>query len=264
MRHEGLDPRTRRLRWGVFLAAVVTALAVTGPGAIASAQVWLGQEQDKLAWYGIRLFGMLSYLALTLSVLYGLMLSTGLLDAIAHRVVSFTLHQDLAAIGLSLAFVHGALLTIDSTMPMSPVALLVPFDTAYRPIWVGAGQIALYLMAITYFSFSVRRRIGQRGWRLLHYTTILAFIGASAHGVMSGTDTPAAWALWMYATSVATVAFLFVYRVITAIGGRGRHRTRPALARAPLPPGVDPGFVPFIGRPESSVAVDQERISRPA
>ena len=33
MRYRGLDPRTRPLRWAVFLAAVVVILAATGGGA---------------------------------------------------------------------------------------------------------------------------------------------------------------------------------------------------------------------------------------
>ena len=47
------------------------------------------------------------------SVVYGLLLSTKLLDAIAHRPISFSLHQDLAAIGLGLAAIHGMLLGLD-------------------------------------------------------------------------------------------------------------------------------------------------------
>ena len=43
-------------------------------------------------------------------------------------------------------------------------------------------------MAIVVGSFYVRRQIGQRAWRTLHYVTFLAFLGATAHGVMAGTD----------------------------------------------------------------------------
>ncbi len=52
-----------------------------------------------LPWYGIRIFGFLSYFALAGSVLYGLLLSSHLLDRVAHRAVSVTLHQDLAMSG---------------------------------------------------------------------------------------------------------------------------------------------------------------------
>jgi predicted ferric reductase len=227
VKYRGLDPRTKPLRWGLYLILLVGVLVVTGPAAVDTATRWLATEHDKLPWYGTRLFGMLSYGALALSVIYGLLLSTGVLDAIAHRAVSFTLHQDLAAIGLGLGMVHGSLLMLDKTMPYSPAQVLIPFAGAYRPLWVGVGQIALYLMAIVYVSFYVRRRIGQRAWRLLHYATFLAFVGATAHGLMTGTDTSAPWAFWSYVVAGVSVMFLFGYRITLAISAPlGSHSSR--------------------------------------
>jgi sulfoxide reductase heme-binding subunit YedZ len=220
VKYRGLNPRTRPLRWGLYVLVLAAILTLTGPAAVGAASRWLATEHDKLPWYGVRLFGMLSYLAVALSVIYGLLLSTGVLDAVAHRAVSFTLHQDLAAIGLSLGIVHGALLMLDKTVPYSPVQVLVPFAGPYQPLWVGIGQIALYLMAIVYVSFYARRRIGQRAWRLLHYATFLAFLGATAHGLLAGSDTSAAWAFWTYVGASVAVTFLFGYRVTRAVGVR--------------------------------------------
>jgi sulfoxide reductase heme-binding subunit YedZ len=220
VKYRGLSPRTRPLRWGLYLLLLAVVLGLTGPAALGAATRWLATEHDKLPWFGTRLFGMLSYLAVALSVIYGLLLSTGVLDAIAHRAVSFTLHQDLAAIGLGLGMVHGALLMLDRTVPYTPAQVLVPFAGPYQPLWVGIGQIALYLMAIVYASFYARRRIGQRAWRLLHYATFLAFLGATAHGLMAGSDTSASWAFWTYVAASVAVTFLFGYRVTLAAGSR--------------------------------------------
>lgn len=224
VKYRGLDPRSRTLRWGSYLLVVSAVLVATGPTAINTATSWLATEHDKLPWYGTRLFGMLAYGALALSMVYGLLLSTGLLDAIAHRAVSFTLHQDLAAIGLGLGMIHGALLMLDKTVPYSPGQVLLPFGGPYRPLWVGMGQIGLYSMAIVYVSFSVRRRIGQRAWRLLHYVTFLTFFGATAHGLMSGSDTSAPWAFWTYVAAGVAVVFLFGYRVTLSVAARMGRR----------------------------------------
>jgi methionine sulfoxide reductase heme-binding subunit len=218
----GFDPRTRALRWGLFLLALAGVLVVTGPQAVASIQSWFLQEHDALPWIATRIFGLLSYLALTVSVAYGLLLSTEILDAVTHRAVSFTLHQDLAAMGIGLGMVHGALLSLDATMPYSPVELLVPFAGPYRPIWVGVGQVALYLMVVIYASFSARRRIGQRAWRMLHSLTLLAFVGATAHGLMSGSDTGLTWAFLGYLLCAAIVAFLVAYRIVLSLTRPGR------------------------------------------
>ena len=96
---------------------------------------------------------------------------------------------------------------------------------------MGAGQVAFYLMAAVVASFYVRRRIGQRAWRLLHYLTFLAFVGATAHGLGAGTDSGTAWAWWMYVGASVAVVFLFGYRVTTAVAARRGRRSAPASTR---------------------------------
>ena len=43
-------------------------------------------------------------------------------------------------------------------------------------------------MAVIYVSFSLRRRIGVRNWRRLHYLTFAVFGAATVHGLAAGTD----------------------------------------------------------------------------
>ena len=231
VKYQGLSPRTRLLRWGLFSLAVGMVLYATAPQATNLAVDWATAHQESLPWYATRILGFLAYGALAISVVYGLLLSTGLLDAIAHRVVSFTLHQDLSAIAIGLTALHGAVLALDSFVPQTVRQLVIPFAGPYRPEWVGIGQLSLYLMVIVYASFYVRRRLGQRGWRLLHYTTLLAFAGATAHGLMSGTDTPAAWAFWTYASASVAVVFLLGYRITLGLAHSVRPRT---TASAPV------------------------------
>jgi methionine sulfoxide reductase heme-binding subunit len=232
MTYQGLDPRTRLVRWGLFAFAVALLLALTLPEA-AHALLRIAQvAPDRLPWVATRLIGFLSYFAIAGSVIYGLLLSTKILDAIAHRPVTFALHQDLAAIGLGLAGVHAVLLGLDSSVPFSLFEVLVPFAAPYRPAWVGLGQLALYLVAIVYASFHLRRRIGQRAWRTLHYLTFLSFVGATVHGILSGTDTGAAWAWWSYVVASVAVVFLTVYRIVVAVVARRDRTTAPSTASA--------------------------------
>jgi hypothetical protein len=234
MKYRGFDTSTRPLRWGLYGLTLAAILVITGPGALNAINAWLSTESDKVPWYATRLFGMLAYWTLALSVAYGLLLSSKLLDAIAHRAVSFTLHQDLAAIGLALSLVHGAVLSLDHTVPYNLAQMLIPFAGPYRPVWVGVGQVAFYLSLAVYFSFNVRRRIGQRAWRLLHYATFAAYLGATAHGLMSGTDTSAPWAFWSYAGSGFVIAFLFAYRITASLVERWRAPVRQGPRQLPV------------------------------
>ena len=219
MKFRGLDPRTRWLRWGLLAVALGLVLGSTGPRAVDALSVTWDTNRSILPWVFERLFAFLAYGAMTGSVVYGLLLSTKILDVIAHRPITFALHQDLASVGLGLAAVHGMLLGLDKTVPFTFAQIAVPGMAPYAPLWVSAGQVAFYLMAIVVGSFYVRRRIGQRAWRTLHYVTFLAFLGATAHGVMAGTDSGTAWAWWMYVGATVAVVFLLTYRIALSIGG---------------------------------------------
>lgn len=225
---QGLNPRTRMLRWTLFASAAVIVIAATSGAAMDSVIGWITQEQDRLPWYVTRVSALLAYLALTASVVYGLLLSTKILDRIAHRAVSFTLHQDLAAIGLALALVHGAVLMIDRSVPYSLLEVLIPFIGPYQPLWVGIGQIAMGLTVVVLFSFYVRRRIGQRAWRQIHYLSFAAFLAATVHGIMAGTDSGEAWASTGYLAATTVVVFLVTYRVVIAAAGRRQQAGHPA------------------------------------
>jgi predicted ferric reductase len=227
----GLDPRTRLLRWTLFLGIVAIIIAGTGGAAIETLSGWLRDEYERLPWYVTRITALLAYLALTGSVVYGLLLSTKVLDRIAHRAVSFTLHQDLSSIGLALALVHAAVLMLDRSVPYSPLEVVVPFSGPYRPIWVGVGQVTLGLTLVVLLSFYVRKRIGQPNWRRLHYLSFVAFFGATAHGLMAGSDTGADWVYLGYLAMTAIVVFLFVYRVALAVAQR--RGSRVAVSAAP-------------------------------
>ncbi len=234
MRYEGLSHRTRPLRWGLFLGIVAIVVYGTGGSAWGSLTRWLTEEYDRLPWYVTRISALLAYLALTGSVIYGLLLSSKLLDRIAHRAVSFTLHQDLSSIGLALALVHAAVLMIDRSVPYSPSEVIVPFSGPYRPLWVGVGQITLAVTIVVLVSFYVRRWIGQPAWRRLHYLTFAVFVGATVHGLMAGTDTQAPWVFLGYLVMTVVVVFLLTYRIALAVGS---SRAAPAAAAGESPAG---------------------------
>jgi predicted ferric reductase len=232
----GMHPGTRIARWGLVAVALGIVLGSAGPSALEVVARAMATQHDALPWFASRVLGFIAYLAIVASVVYGLLLSTGILDAIAHRPISFALHQDLASVGVGLAGVHGALLGLDRVVPFSLAELAVPFASPYRPLWVAFGQLAFYLSAGVVGSFYVRRRIGQRAWRVLHSVTFVAFAGATSHGVMTGTDTGAPWAWVIYVGSAALVTFLFICRLALSVGRRrsSREAIRTGESR-PLP-----------------------------
>jgi methionine sulfoxide reductase heme-binding subunit len=240
--YRGLPTPVRVGGWLVFAAVIGAVLGATAPTAAARIQAVAALQPGLLAWYCVRALGFLAYLILAASVLYGLLLSTKILDAIAHRPVSFALHKDLAIVALIVGTLHGTLLTFDQSFSFTPLAILVPFESPYSPVSVGIGQLTLYATAVVTASFYVRRHIGQKTWRLLHYATFLAFVGASVHGIASGSDSGTAWAFWVYLVPVTSAVFLITYRMVVGLSNlahrsllerAGEAGSRP-MSRGPL------------------------------
>ncbi|HET9681891.1 MAG TPA: hypothetical protein VFP19_07620 [Candidatus Limnocylindrales bacterium] len=246
MTYRGFHPRTAIVRWALPVIALGIVLGATAPAALEQLATAWATNRAILPWVFERLFAFLAYGALVGSVVYGLLLSTRLLDVVAHRPITFSLHQDLASIGLGLAGVHGMLLALDRSVPFSLAQIAVPGLAPYAPLGVALGQVGFYLMVIVVGSFYVRRRIGQRTWRALHYLTFLAFAGSTLHGLVAGTDSGSPWAWWLYVGSAAVVAFLLGYRIAISVAGRLRPEPRRAarlpIARSHEGPGIADGL----------------------
>ena len=218
--YRGFDSRTSLTRWGLAAVAIGILAGATVPDAVGGLAAVVDGNRASLPWLFERLLAFLAYLAITGSVVYGLLLSTKVLDHLAHRPVSFLLHKDLAAVGVGFAAIHGMLLGLDHTVPFSLEQILLPGSAPHAPLAVAFGQVALYLALIVTGSFYVRRHIGHRAWRALHYLTFLAFLGATVHGIASGSDSGSRWAQGIYVAAAAVVVFLLVYRMVLSMGRR--------------------------------------------
>lgn len=185
-------------------------------------------RSDPTFWLLARATGLTSYVLLTLSVLAGLLVKArpfGMAIKPAHAV---DVHRTLALLALVALALHGIALVLDHTVEIGPLALLVPGTAPYRPLWTGLGVVAGELMLLVYVSFSLRRRIGPRNWRRLHWTTYGAFAAATAHGVMAGTDSSKPWALALYLGAVGAVVAATAWRAL--VPARPPTRPRPRAA----------------------------------
>ena len=119
---------------------------------------------------------------------------------------------------------HGTALLLDRTVRMPVAGLFVPGASPYRPVAVAFGVVAAELMALVVVSFSVRQLIGQKRWRLLHWSTYAIFGLATAHGLLAGSDSAQPWARDLYLGAVAAVAFATAWRARLPPPARRRRR----------------------------------------
>lgn len=217
--------RRREVGFGVGLLAIGLAIGIAaGPASNALTHL----AADKAFWTASRLTAFLSYLAFAGSTAYGLAMSSGLIDAIAGKPVSFALHRDLAWAGLALAGAHVFLLLGDPWIGYTPSTLLVPGASPYLPVPVAIGQIAIWAALFTTLSFYARARMGLRLWRGLHSFSGIVFALATVHGLFAGSDSKQDVIWWLYVGIAAVVLFLFVYR-LASLGSTEVRPTRAGL-----------------------------------
>lgn len=167
--------------------------------------------KDPTFWILARASGLTAYALLTLSVLAGLVLKSRPFSRLKPAYVTET-HRTLALLSLAALALHALTLVLDSSIHVSPVALIVPGLVTYRPAWTAAGVLAGDLILLVIASFWVRRRIGTRNWRRLHWTTYGIFAAATVHGLFAGTDSRSLFGL--YVGAVLAVVFATVWRAL--------------------------------------------------
>lgn len=172
-------------------------------------------KTDPTFWLLARASGLSAYALLTASVLAGLVLKSRPFGRALKTSSVTDVHRFLALLGLGMLGLHAGAIMLDATVKMPLAGLVVPGASPYRPIAVSSGVVAAELMALIYVSFSLRKRVGVRNWRRLHWATYLVFVLGTAHGLFAGTDSSQPWARSLYLGAVGAVAFATAWRALT-------------------------------------------------
>lgn len=208
-------------------AAGGALLAVTLPNLLPGLAASLLGPEPKVYWYLARSTAFVAYALLWLAMALGLMMTNRLARLWPGGPLAFDLHEHASILGLAFGLFHALILLGDRYMDYTFSQILVPFASGgAAAVWVGLGQVGLYLMGIVGLSFYLRPLIGRAGWRLIHFLSFVIFGLALLHGVMSGSDSGTAWAQALYWLSGGSLLFLTVYRVlVSATNPAPAHRT---------------------------------------
>ena len=172
-------------------------------------------KTDPTFWLLARASGLTAYALLSAAVLAGLVLKSRPFGRAVRPAAVTDVHRFLTFLALGMLGLHGLTLVLDGTLHLSLAALVVPGLSPYRPGAVAFGVLACELAALVALSFPLRRRIGFRTWRRLHWATYLVFLLATAHGLAAGTDSSRPWAAGLYLGAVGAVAFATAWRALS-------------------------------------------------
>ncbi len=150
-------------------------------------------------WYLNRGSGLVLLVLLTASALLGVWATRGDAGTWVPRFAVQALHRNLALLGAVLTALHVGSAVADEYVDIRWWQSFLPWDLAYRPLWLALGVIALDLLAASVVTSLVRHRLPRRAWLAVHLGGYAALALAIAHGLGIGTDTGEGWVRWLYA-----------------------------------------------------------------
>jgi sulfoxide reductase heme-binding subunit YedZ len=174
------------------------AAATTGPSAL---------------WYLTRGSGLILLAVLTASVALGILHKSGRTPSGWPRFVIGDLHRNLALLGAALLLIHILTAELDPFAPVGWLAMVVPFLSSYRPIWLGLGTLSVDLLIAVVVTSLLRSHLSLSMWRLVHWLTYLAWPVAFLHSLGTGTDTRLGWVFLFDQVCLAVVLGAVWYRV---------------------------------------------------
>lgn len=169
--------------------------------------------KSQIWWYTARAGGIVAWGLSAISVVWGLLLSSRVLGRRITRPKLLDLHRFLGGLSVVFTGVHISGLVLDSTVHFGPLEVLIPFASDWDPGAVAWGVIAFYILVAVEATSLLRRRVGERIWRMVHYGGFAVFLFATIHGLKAGTDVenPLIW--WPAAGASAAVVGLVAARV---------------------------------------------------
>ena len=181
-------------------------------------------------WYLTRATGLVALVLLTASMALGLLSSVRYERPAWPRFVTGSLHRNTSLLALAFTAIHIVTTLADSYAPIRLQDVVIPFISAYRPLWLGLGAIAFDLMLALTITSLVRTRMSYRSWRLAHWGSYLCWPVAVVHGLGTGTDTPVRWVLALTVACVALIAVLTAWRLAYGWPSHAAARVAGAVA----------------------------------
>ncbi len=189
----------------------------------------LGPAGPSPLWYLTRGTGLVALILLSASVVLGVVNVSRWGPTRWPRFATAGLHRNVSLLVVVVLAVHIVTAEADTFAPVGWLAVVVPFGSTYRPVWLGLGTLAFDLVLALVVTSLLRHRLGYRAWRAVHWAAYLSWPVAVVHGLGTGTDTRLGWVLLVDVGCVAGV--------VVALGWRLVHGW-PASARTRLAGGV--------------------------
>lgn len=165
-------------------------------------------------WYITRASAVIGWVLMTLSVLWGILLSTRILRKTDNPGWLRDLHSYFSGLAIAMVEVHMVSLMLDGWLHFSVLNVLVPFTTDYRPLAVALGIVAMYLLVAVQLTSLAMNKLPRAVWRAIHLSSYGSLMIVAFHAGVSGTDVGSSWYQALAVTLIAVVALAIVLRLL--------------------------------------------------
>ena len=120
----------------------------------------------------------------------GLLVSSKLLGRLVKAKPLTWFHESLGIAALLATVVHLVVLSMHEYLEFTWDEILIPGVSDWRRGAVTFGVVSLYGLTIVVGSFYIKKHIGQKTWRLIHFSSLGVFLASLIHGVARRGPTP--------------------------------------------------------------------------
>ncbi len=160
---------------------------------------------NEAMWALGRASGAVALVLLTVSAVLGILTRSGRAAWGLPRFSVALVHRNAAILATVFVSVHVGSLFFDSYAQLNLVDVFFPFLGTYRPFWLGLGTTAVDLLVAILVTALLRRRIGYRAFRVIHWFSYALWPIALFHAVFTGTDAATPWFLGLVTVCTAAV-----------------------------------------------------------
>ena len=176
-------------------------------------------------WYAARASGIVAWILLTGSVVWGLALSTRISRRRPKPNWVLDLHRFLGGTALVYTGLHLSAVWADSYVRFDAADLFVPFASSWRPAAIAWGIASFYVLLAVEITSLLKRHIPKRVWRAVHVSSLAMLVGVWVHAFNAGSDLGLPAARWFAFGSAALVMFLLAYRGLIRLRLPGLEHT---------------------------------------
>ena len=191
---------------------------------------------SKLSWYVARSSGLIAWVLITASIMWGLALSSRLVRRRGVPAWLLALHKYLGTLSIVFVAIHVLALAADKFVSFGWAELFVPMAAKWRPGPTAWGIVGMYLLIAIQATSWLMRHMPRAVWHTVHMSSIALFVAGTIHGFQAGADRSNRLIQWSALAGGMLVVTLLMFRLLTrSERGSRTRRSRASTTQAPTP-----------------------------